>query len=241
MPVIELDGQSVAYGVRTSQRAKRISLRFSRSNGLEVVYPPGLRQPDPEALLRERSAWVRKAIARFKDADANRRLREYRAGESFLFRGASVSLKLESAPSLNQIAAFLKDRQLVVALPEPALNANCAEIRQAIERFYRAQAQDYLPNRTEELAQKHGFKFARVRVKNQKTRWGSCSAKRNINLNMRLMMAPDAAIDYVIIHELCHLRELNHSPAFWALVECYCPEFRQWKAWFKQHGPSLIL
>jgi len=95
--------------------------------------------------------------------------------------------------------------------------------------------------RAEELAHKHGFKFARVRIKNQKTRWGSCSAKRNINLNMRLMMAPDGAIDYVIIHELCHLRELNHSAAFWALVESYCPEFRHWRAWFRQHGPSLIL
>jgi len=241
MPVIELDGQSVTYGVRTSQRAKRISVRYSLSNGLEVVYPPGLRQPDPEALLRERSAWVLSAIDKFRSASFSKPRRDYRAGEAFLFRGKSVRLKLESAPSLNQITARLKDRQLVVAFPEPALNANCAEIRQAIERFYRAQAQHYLPMRAEELAHKHGFKFARVRIKNQKTRWGSCSAKRNINLNMRLMMAPDGAIDYVIIHELCHLRELNHSAAFWALVESYCPEFRHWRAWFRQHGPSLIL
>ena len=241
MPVIELDGRSVTYGVRTSQRAKRISVRYSQSNGLEVVYPPGLRQPNPEALLRERSAWVLSAIDKFSSATVSVPKRDYREGEAFLFRGAIVRLKFERAPSLNQIAACLKDRQLVVAFPEPAPNTNCATIRQAIERFYRAQAQDYLPKRAEKLAHKHGFKFARVRIKNQKTRWGSCSAKRNINLNMRLMMAPDDAIDYVIIHELCHLRELNHSPAFWALVESYCPEFRQWRAWFRQHGPSLIL
>ena len=200
-----------------------------------------MRQPDPEALLRERSAWVLSTIDKFRSAYNSKPKRDYRTGEPFLFRGASFRLKFESAPSPNQITVSLKDRQLVVALPEPAQNANCAEIRQAIERFYRVQAQDYLPKRTEELAHKHGFKFARVRIKNQKTRWGSCSAKRNINLNMRLMMAPDAAIDYVIIHELCHLRELNHSPAFWALVESYCPEFRHWRAWFRQHGPSLIL
>ena len=81
----------------------------------------------------------------------------------------------------------------------------------------------------------------KVRSQNQKSALGSCSAKRNINLNLRLMMAPDAAIDYVIIHELCHLRELNHNRAFWALVEFYCAEFRHWKAWFKEHGSRLIL
>ena len=87
----------------------------------------------------------------------------------------------------------------------------------------------------------HGFKYEKVRIKNQKTRWGSCSSKRNLNFNMRLMMAPDEAIDYVIIHELCHLRELNHTPAFWRLVEACCPNFRHWRDWFKKYGASLIL
>lgn len=241
MPVIDLDGLTLSYRVRTSKRAKRISLRYSMSAGLEVVYPAGLRQPEPESLLRERSAWVRKAIARFRDANANRRLREYRAGEEFLFRGVSYRLKLERAPSLKRIKVGLADGHLVAASPKATPPAADAEIRAAIESFYRAQAQRYLPQRVEELARRHGFKYERVRIKNQKTRWGSCSAKGNINLNLRLMMAPDGAIDYVITHELCHLRELNHNPAFWALVETYCPEFRHWKAWFKQHGPSLIL
>ena len=241
MPVIDLEGQSVSYSVRASQRAKRISVRYSLSAGLEVVYPPGVRQPDPVALLQERSAWILSAIEKFRNANAEMPLRDYREGEDFLFRGASFRLQLTTTRSRRPISARLTDRHLVVALPDSAPSATCAEIRQAIERFYRAQAQDYLPKRVKELAGSHGFNYARVRIKNQKTRWGSCSAKRNINLNMRLMMAPDAAIDYVIIHELCHLRELNHSPAFWAFVELYCPEFRHWRAWFKRHGSRLIL
>lgn len=241
MPFIDLDGLRVSYSIRKSKRAKRVSLRYSMSAGLEVVYPAGLRQPDPELLLLERSAWVRKAMARIKDANANKRQREYRAGEDFLFRGDRYRLKLDSAPSLKRIKVGLADGHLVVASPEAAPPATDAEIRHAIESFYRAQAQRYLPQRVEELARAHGFNFERVRIKNQKTRWGSCSAKRNINLNLRLMMAPNEAIDYVIMHELCHLRELNHNPAFWTLVESYCPKFRHWKAWFKQHGPSLIL
>ena len=84
--------------------------------------------------------------------------------------------------------------------------------RGAIEAFYRELAKNYLPERVRELAAAHGFQYARVRVKNQKTRWGSCSSKGNINLNLRLMMAPEQAIDYVIVHELCHLQVDEPQP-----------------------------
>ena len=241
MPVIELNGQSVAYSVRKSKRAKRISIRYSLSHGLEVVYPPGLRQPGPAAILQERSGWIQSAIDRFSDAHAKLPRREYREGESFLFRGTCYKLMLRKDPSRKRISVQLSGGALALLLPDSAANDEIERIRSAIERFYRGQAQRYLPSRLRELAVMHGFEYEKVRVKNQKTRWGSCSVKRNINLNLRLMMAPDEAIDYVIIHELCHLRELNHNPAFWALVESYCPEFLHWKAWFKQHGPSLIL
>lgn len=241
MPVIELKGKSIAYRVRTSQRAKRISVRYSLGRGLEVVYPPGLRQLGPEALLHERRDWILSAIDRFSDAQAKLPLRQYREGETFLFRGISYQLKLKRDSSRKRITVRLSDGDLELLLPEPAPEDHGERIRRAVERFYREQAKGYLPPRVGELAVTHGFKYKNLRIKNQKTRWGSCSSKGNINLNLRLMMAPDAAIDYVIIHELCHLRELNHNQAFWAHVELHCPDFRHWKAWFKEHGTRLIL
>jgi len=241
MPVIELKGRSIAYRVRTSLRAKRVSVRYSLRGGLEVVYPKGLRQPDPAALLHERKDWILSAIDKFGDAQAKLPSRQYREGETFLFRGASYQLKLENDASRRQITVCLADDVLKLFLPASAPKDKGDRIRGAVESFYRGQAKIYLPSRVRVLAATHGFTYEKVRIKNQKTRWGSCSAKGNINLNLRLMMAPDAAIDYVIIHELCHLRELNHSSAFWALVESCCPDFRHWKAWFKEHGPCLIL
>ena len=241
MPIINLKGQPVSFNVRTSKRAKHISLRYSVVAGLEVVYPPGLKQPPPEPLLVERSDWILSAIDRLKRAHANRPRREYSEGEAFYFRGSCYRLKLTRDPSRSRIVAWLSDASLELALPDSGSVSGRASIREAVLAFYRRQAQEYLPLRTRQLADFHGFEYETLRIKNQKTRWGSCSAKRNINLNLRLMMAPDGAIDYVIIHELCHLRELSHNPAFWALVAARCPDFRHWKAWFKQHGPSLIL
>ena len=81
----------------------------------------------------------------------------------------------------------------------------------------------------------------RIAIRDQKSRWGSCSRKGNLNFNWKLIMAPPPALDYVVIHELCHLHEFNHSPRFWQLVAAQMPEYESWKKWLKQHGPELTL
>jgi predicted metal-dependent hydrolase len=115
------------------------------------------------------------------------------------------------------------------------------EIRGALENWYRRQAKEHIGERTASLAAQHGFEYARVKIRGQRTRWGSCSSKGNLNFNWKLMMVPSAGVDYVIIHELCHLRELNHSSHFWALVQELCPNYKYWVRWLKEHSPELYL
>lgn len=241
MPTVNLGEISVAYKVRASKRARRISVRYSPRDGLEVVYPLGVDSPPPEALLKEKSAWVLANRERFHDAARRLPPRTYEDGEIFPVLGRPYSLKLAPGSESGRPTVKRRDTSLVLALPARIDAADLTARRAAVEAFFRALALEYLPARVSELAAAHGFHFGRVRVKNQKTRWGSCSSKGNINLNLRLMMAPEGAIDYVIAHELCHLRELNHSPAFWALVESCFPDYRHWRAWFKKHGAALIL
>jgi len=83
--------------------------------------------------------------------------------------------------------------------------------------------------------------YNKVFIKGQKTRWGSCSHKRNLNFNWRLVMAPLPVLDYIVAHELLHLLELNHSKRFWSLVEETCPDFRELRGWLKKNGPRLML
>ena len=97
-----------------------------------------------------------------------------------------------------------------------------------------------LPPRLRELAKQVGVTYGRVTVRNQKTRWGSCSAQGNLNFNCLLMLCPRQVADYVMIHELCHRKELNHSPRFWAEVERVMPDYRDARNWLKEHGPALI-
>ena len=97
-----------------------------------------------------------------------------------------------------------------------------------------------LPSRLRELAGKAGVTYGRVTIRNQRTRWGSCSAKGNLNFNCLLMLCPKEVQDYVMVHELCHRKELNHSARFWAEVERVMPDYREARAWLKRHGPALI-
>ena len=97
-----------------------------------------------------------------------------------------------------------------------------------------------IPPRVEALAKRLGITYGRITLRWQKTRWGSCSGKGNLNFNCLLALVPPEVRDYVILHELCHRKELNHSPAFWALVEKAMPDYRQCRHWLKSHGSSLI-
>ena len=97
-----------------------------------------------------------------------------------------------------------------------------------------------IPPRVRSRALQLGVRYGRITIRNQRTRWGSCSSLGNLNFNCMLMLCPDDVVDYVIVHELCHRVELNHSPRFWALVESVLPDYRIPQRWLKDHGPAIL-
>ena len=103
------------------------------------------------------------------------------------------------------------------------------------------QAGNRIPERLAYFAPRVGVTYGRTTLRMQKTRWGSCSARGNLNFNVLLMLAPPEVLDYVVVHELCHRKEMNHSPAFWAQVERVLPDYRGPRQWLKDHGNALML
>lgn len=102
------------------------------------------------------------------------------------------------------------------------------------------QAVEYIPKRVKFYAEKENFVYNKITIKNLVSRWGSCSTKGNLNFNCLLMLTPDYVIDYIVVHELCHLREMNHSEKFWAEVEKIMPDYQRAELWLKQNGGNLI-
>lgn len=113
--------------------------------------------------------------------------------------------------------------------------------RDALKKRYIEAAREYFPKRVAYFHQFTGGTYSRISIRDQKTRWGSCSSRGTLSFNWRLMLAPPAILDYVVVHELCHLTHMDHSPAFWQAVGEVCPDYRTARKWLKDHGQELVL
>ena len=129
------------------------------------------------------------------------------------------------------IAAHLEKEAARAQVPKLSLEETEALAKEALT---------VIPPRVRVWAARIGVTYGRITIRNQHTRWGSCSAKGNLNFNCMLMRCPEAVLDYIIVHELCHRKELNHSPRFWAEVERALPDYKKAERWLKANGPALI-
>ena len=144
--------------------------------------------------------------------------------------------------SKGDVEAFVRSKEdwirkhLEAMAQRPAVPVLTEAERKALA----AKAAEILPEKVRRFADQMGISYGRVTIRSQRTRWGSCSVKGNLNFNCLLMLMPREVQDYVVVHELCHRKEMNHSAAFWAEVEKYCPDYRIHRKWLKDNGAVLI-
>lgn len=144
-----------------------------------------------------------------------------------------------------KIEAFLKEkhewiREKVEIQKRREMQAEkVSSLSEAEEKLYRQQAREVFALKTDYYAKNMGVAYGRISIRDQKTRWGSCSAEGNLNFNWRLVMAPAGVLDYVVVHELAHRKEMNHSAAFWEVVEETMPEYKKYRKWLKENGQTL--
>ena len=161
--------------------------------------------------------------------------KEFVDGESFLFLGKQYSLQLipkERPTTVIKSAQSLEIHGRINKLSKTAIHA-------ALIAWYKQQAELYLRSQSTFLTSQTGLSPRSITVKTYKARWGSCRLNGDIQYNWKLILAPPEIIDYVIIHELCHLQQHNHSAAFWRLVQQHCPNFKTARLWLKNNGVSL--
>ncbi len=211
------DRQVFDYRLRISPRARRISLRVKPWVGLEVVAPKRTPQHRIEGILQQHEDWIRRQLARhaatLEPPPLPEVIRLPAINGHWTVSGESDGDALKELPG---------GRLLVPPDHQQAIDG--------LRGWVRRQARRHLPMRLRELARVHGFGYERVSIRSQKSRWGSCSSRGTISLNDQLLFLSPQAVDYLLIHELCHTREMNHSPGFWALVEDCCPDWRSWDA-----------
>ncbi len=164
-------------------------------------------------------------------------------------RDLSVLVRVPEKLTNSDVERFVKDKQawidknitLVKTRIENEIGtSNVNKLTNDELKILSKEAKKYLPKRAEIFADKMGVKYNRIAIRSQRTLWGSCSNKNNLNFNCLLMLCPEEVRDYVVVHELCHLKEMNHSKNFWTLVEKYCPDYKTHRQWLKTEGKNII-
>lgn len=225
------------YTLRLSGRARRVRLVVQPGGALEVVAPHGAALTRVEAALREHEAWIIRTRARLSAVTPPTDPEPLTDGRLLHCAGRELRLRLRLGAPEGRFQARLVDDHLTLTLPRD----DEALTRAALERWYRRFAHTIIAERLAHWNAHYGYTWTRVAIKEQKTRWGSCSRRGSLNFNWRLLLAPLPVLDYVVIHELCHLKAPNHAPGFWALVAETCPDYRERRDWLRQHGHELRL
>ena len=228
-----LDGQAISYIVRRSARARHVRLEVRWETGLTVVIPKSYKVKWLPSLLRAKQAWILGKLAKHGKVQLFSVEKELKSGDTIPYLGRNLELVIRQN-HCNADSVKLEQNTLAVSL-NPASNG----VDVALERWYRMQAAKLIKNRADELSARLGLTYNRLVIRGQRTRWGSCSYKGNLSFNWKLMIAPEPVIDYVIIHELAHLKEMNHTKRFWALVAEHCPWWREHRKWLRDHETAL--
>jgi predicted metal-dependent hydrolase len=226
--MIEIQAQLVPVLYRRHPRARHYLLRLRADKTVVVTVPRRGSLELARQFAASRRGWLEK---QWRILEARRVPPPVlRPGMAALLRGRPVALEARERGGLLEIW-FDNER---VQAGAPAEN-----LRPAVEQHLRALAQRELTARAVELARQHGVPMRRVTVRNQKSRWGSCSVRGTISLNWRLIQVPAPVRDYLILHELMHLRNMNHSARFWSEVEKVCPDYRAAEDWLKHHSAEV--
>jgi len=209
--IISVQGIDVHYILRSSTKARRIQLKIMKEGKLEIVVPHRIDINEGKRFLALNIAWVEKHLEHLKPRQ-----------KQYLYAGKSYKPVAIPEQGRKLFSCRLHEDGVHIFYPAESKESP----HEIFLKFLRLNAHKILPKRCTELAGMHGFVINKISVRGQRSRWGSCSRRKNISLNYRLLQFRPEMIDYVIIHELCHLRHPNHSKAFWNEVAKYIPNYK---------------
>jgi predicted metal-dependent hydrolase len=218
----------ISYQVQRNSRSRNLRLRITTKAEVIVSAPP--RVPDHliSRFVQEHSDWITKHLSKMKE-------KQELVDDDQLMIFGKVYQKVIHDDNSGDVPVYINNQKLHI---HPVTNTK-PSIDRTLTTFLKTTAQKYIVPRTKKLAEVMGMTYTSLTLRDQKTRWGSCSSTGALNFNWRLVQYPVPVIDYVIVHELAHRREMNHSARFWALVAKYDPEYQAHRRWLKKYGSTV--
>ncbi len=214
----------IEYTVRRSPRARRVRVAVDAERGVEVILPQRAPARAANEAIVELRPWIER---RLQDAARAR---------------AAVAARGNAVPYLGTDLVLVPEAgRTRVHRRGDTLRVPAGDARPALERWYRRAARDEIAPRLDAAVASLGTRYTALTIRNQRTRWGSCSSTGAMSFNWRLLLAPEEVLEYVVWHEACHLLVLDHSARFWDLLAFHLPDYEAPKRWLRRHGQTLVL
>ncbi|TIN28843.1 MAG: M48 family metallopeptidase [Mesorhizobium sp.] len=221
-------GRSLPLKIVENDRARRLTLRIdSGGRGLHITVPPGLRRGEVEKFLDRHQDWLEQRLAKVPARP------QVRPGIKIPVRG--VAHRIVHEPSKRGTVTVSSDERGPLLI----VHGDRIHLPRRIADFLKREAKKEIEKLVLKHTQALGKRAKAVRFKDTSSRWGSCTSEGNLSFSWRIMMAPSPVINYLVAHEVAHLREMNHGPKFWKLCEQLCPDTERCKAWLKRNGGAL--
>ncbi|MFB3851586.1 MAG: M48 family metallopeptidase [Acidobacteriota bacterium] len=228
-----LNNQKITYTVIRNNRAYKIWLRIDEEDGLVVVLPKGRKITGIPKIIRKHKEWVLTALQKREERLKNAPP-PLGSSKIVVYRGRKVDLKIKNV-ACPKPKVKLENNSINVIMPKDS----DLSVKEVLSDWLKERALLFFSRRVEYFAGKLGLKFGCICVRDQKTRWGSCSSKGALSFNWRLLFAPPEILDYVVVHEVCHLKYHDHSNRFWHLVSSIFPNYQKSRMWLKENGLTL--
>lgn len=227
---------AIAYTVRRSERARHARLIVT-PEGIELVVPRRMSLRDATTLVHERRSWLERTLRRIATDQSAHPPTIVRDGAALPYLGSELRLRVVTQPGRKRPRVRRQGDTLEVFVGAAGTQA----VRSALERWYRDRAREEIGRRLDSAVDRAGTSYSRLTIRDQKTRWASCSSTGAMSFNWRLLLAPEDVLDYVVEHEVAHLAVPDHSPRFWRLLAGRLPGYREAQGWLRRHGGSLRL
>jgi len=242
MATLQFGKTSIDYVIHRVSSKDGIVISVDWTSGVRVVAPDHLEEERIEAVLKKKAPWILRKLAEMRQIKPLTTRHEFISGEKFPYLGRQYRLRVNVEDGVNEVSLTFQNGRFVAAIPStssPAWREN--QLRLAFRDWYMTHGLTKVQQRVELFAPRLGVQPSKVVVKDQKTRWGSCTKSGTISVNWRVLMAPMRIVDYVVVHELAHILRGDHSPAFWSIVASVMPDYAERKEWLRIHGPTLEL
>jgi predicted metal-dependent hydrolase len=215
------------------------TLKINTEGNLTITTNATFSNSKVKLLVQKHASWIEKTRAKIlkQQSKLKKSKKSYIEGEIFNVLGVSYRLIFRDS-ARKYPKAFLEDEFIVIDQGLTQLNQE--QIKLTLAKFFKTLLYEYIENRCVHYLYIYGLAANKISIKKQSTRWGSCSHKKNLNFNLALIFCPLEMIDYVIVHEICHLKEMNHSKRFWDLVEKEFSHHKAIRKWFKENGPEVM-